>query len=261
MSDITPSLTLPSLFRLDGRIAMVTGASRGLGRAIAVGLAEAGANVLCHGTSLSGTTDTVAEIRAMGRDAWSLAADLSDHEATVALTAQAEALAGRVDILVNNAGTIRRRPAVDFTLDDWDAVMRTNLDAAFILAQRVGAGMLARGHGKIINIASLLSFQGGITVPAYTASKHALNFPVLSDTGLHVARAYGLAFDFSDDLKRLYLDNWKTDLVSWNGEGGWSLPVPATFVIGKDARVQFAHVDPDFRERSDPDEVLAVLKR
>lgn len=94
-----------------------------------------------------------------------------------------------------------------------------------------------------------------------TASKHALDFPVLSDTGLHVARAYGLAFDFSDDLKRLYLDNWKTDLVSWNGEGGWSLPVPATFVIGKDARVQFAHVDPDFRERSDPDEVLAVLRR
>lgn len=94
-----------------------------------------------------------------------------------------------------------------------------------------------------------------------TATKHALDFPVLSDTGLHVARAYGLAFDFSDDLRRLYLDRWKTDLVSWNGEGGWSLPVPATFVIGKDGRVQFAHVDPDYRERSDPEEVLAALKR
>lgn len=94
-----------------------------------------------------------------------------------------------------------------------------------------------------------------------TATKNALNFPVLSDTRLHVARAYGLAFDFSDDLRRLYLDRWKTDLVSWNGDGGWSLPVPATFVIGKDARVLFAHIDPDFRERSDPDEVLAALRR
>lgn len=94
-----------------------------------------------------------------------------------------------------------------------------------------------------------------------TATKHTLDFRVLSDTGLHVARAFGLAFDFSDDLRRLFLDQWKTDLDSWNGEDGWSLPVPATFVIGKDARVKFAHVDPDFRERSDPDEVLAILKR
>lgn len=94
-----------------------------------------------------------------------------------------------------------------------------------------------------------------------TATKNALDFPVLSDIGLHVARAYGLAFDFTDDLRRLYLDRWKTDLVSWNGDGGWSLPVPATFVIGKDARVLFAHIDPDFRERSDPDEVLAALRR
>lgn len=94
-----------------------------------------------------------------------------------------------------------------------------------------------------------------------TATKNALNFPVLSDTRLHVARAYGLAFDFSDDLRRLYLDRWKTDLVSWNGDAGWSLPVPATFVIRKDARVLFAHIDPDFRERSDPDEVLAALRR
>lgn len=94
-----------------------------------------------------------------------------------------------------------------------------------------------------------------------TTTENALNFPVLSDIGLHVARAYGIAYDFSGDLRTLFIDRWKTDLVAWNGEGGWSLPVPATFVIGKDARVQFAHVDPDFRERSDPDEVLAVLTR
>ncbi len=94
-----------------------------------------------------------------------------------------------------------------------------------------------------------------------TATKNDLTFPVLSDLGLHVARAYGISFDFTDDLRGLYLDRWKTDLVSWNGDGGWSLPVPATFLIGQDARVLFAHVDPDFRERSDPDEVLALLRR
>jgi len=161
-------------FSLDGKIALVTGASRGLGRAIAVGLARAGADVVCASTRRAGTDETAAEIRALGRRAWQVEADLSDRAAVLAMAGDAETQAGRVDILVNNGGTIRRTPAADYSLDDWDAVIRTNVDAVFLLSQRLGRGMIERGGGKIINIASLLSFSGGITVPAYTASKHAV---------------------------------------------------------------------------------------
>jgi 2-deoxy-D-gluconate 3-dehydrogenase len=161
-------------FSLAGRRAVVTGASRGLGRAMAEALAGAGADVVCVSTRRSGTADTVASIRALGRQAWHLEADLSDREQVVALGSAAAAEAGAIDILVNNAGTIRRRAAADYSIEDWDAVLRTNLDAVFLLAQSFGRGMIERGRGKIINIASLLSFSGGITVPAYTASKHAV---------------------------------------------------------------------------------------
>ena len=110
----------------------------------------------------------------MGRAAWEGSADLADREAVLARAAEAERQARRIDILVNNAGTIRRRPAAEHALEDWDLVLRTNLDAAFILAQQLGRGMLERKSGKIVNVASLLSFSGGINVPGYTASKHAL---------------------------------------------------------------------------------------
>lgn len=165
---------LAARFSLAGRTALVTGASRGLGRAIAVGLAAAGADVVCHATSRAGTDETAAQVRALGRRAWQLAADLSDRDAVVALAKSAEAEAGAIDVLVNNAGTIRRHPATDYPIEDWDAVLRPNLDAVWTLSQRLGRGMVARGRGKIVNVASLLSFQGGITVPAYTASKHAV---------------------------------------------------------------------------------------
>jgi 2-deoxy-D-gluconate 3-dehydrogenase len=141
---------------------------------MAVGMAQAGADVICHGTTLDGTGETVAQIRALGRQAWSLAADLAQRDAVMALADDAVAMHGSIDILINNAGTIRRAPAVESTLSDWDVVLRVNLDAAFLLSQQIGRGMVARGSGKIINIASLLSFQGGVTVPAYTASKHAI---------------------------------------------------------------------------------------
>jgi 2-deoxy-D-gluconate 3-dehydrogenase len=165
---------MSALFSLQGRTALVTGASRGIGRAIALGLAEAGANVVCHASRPNGAEDTAQAVRAMGCEAWTVAADLSVPERARELAADAAAQAGTLDILVNNAGTIRRAPAADTALADWELVVRTNLDAVFVLAQEVGRGMLARGHGKIINVASLLSFQGGITVPAYTASKHAV---------------------------------------------------------------------------------------
>ena len=165
---------MASPFSLVGKTALVTGASRGIGRAIAVALAEAGADVVCASTRRSGTDETAEAVRQRGRRAWQLEADLSDRAATARLAEQAEVEAGPVGVLVNNAGTIRRHPAAEFPLDDWDAVLRTNLDATWVLCQAVGRGMVERGRGKIVNVASLLSFQGGITVPAYTASKHAV---------------------------------------------------------------------------------------
>lgn len=161
-------------FSLAGKRALVTGASRGLGQAIAVGLAEAGADVVCASTHRAGTGDTAAYVRAAGRRAWQVEADLADRAAVLAMADDAERAAGSIDILVNNGGTISRHPAVDHPLEEWDRVLRTNLDSVFVLSQRLGARMVGRGAGKIVNVASLLSFSGGITVPGYTASKHAV---------------------------------------------------------------------------------------
>ena len=163
---------MSDLFSLSGKTALVTGASRGIGQALAVALAEAGADVVCASTRRSGTDETATAVRARGRLAWQVEADLSDLAGPRALADAAFAAAGEVHILVNNAGTIRRHPAVAFPLEDWQHVVQTNLTAVFQLCQRVGAPMLERGSGRIINVASLLSFQGGVTVPAYTASKH-----------------------------------------------------------------------------------------
>jgi 2-dehydro-3-deoxy-D-gluconate 5-dehydrogenase len=163
-----------SLFSLEGKRALVTGASRGLGQAMAAALARAGADVACASSSRGGATETVALVRALGRQGVELCADLGNREEVTAMAVAAEDALGPIDILVNNAGTIRRHPAADFPQADWDVVMRTNVDAVFLLSQHFGRGMIARGSGKIINVASLLSFQGGITVPAYTASKHAV---------------------------------------------------------------------------------------
>ena len=166
--------SVASLFSLDGKRALVTGASRGLGRAIAEALAAAGADVACAGQSEENVAGTTGAIRKMGRAAWALGADLSDRASVLALAESVEHAAGPIDILVNNAGTIRRRPAAEHAFEDWDLVLRTNLDSAFLLSQRLGARMIERGSGKIINVASLLAFSGGINVPGYTASKHAL---------------------------------------------------------------------------------------
>src|SRR4051812_28759381 len=166
--------TMPELFSLAGKRALVTGATQGIGRALAEALGAAGADVVCAGSRPGRAAETVAAIRAMGREAWEVSADLADREAVLALAADAERQAGPIDILVNNAGTIRRQPAAEHALEDWDLVLRTNLDAAFILSQQLGRGMLERKSGKIVNVASLLSFSGGINVPGYTASKHAV---------------------------------------------------------------------------------------
>jgi 2-dehydro-3-deoxy-D-gluconate 5-dehydrogenase len=161
-------------FSLAGKRALVTGASRGLGAAMAVALAEAGADVACASSSVGGADETASVIRALGRQAWAVHADLADRDAVKRMIADVEQLAPRIDILVNNAGSIARAPAAAYPLDEWDRVLRTNLDSVWLLSQAFGRAMVERRAGKIINVASLLSFTGGLTVPAYTASKHAV---------------------------------------------------------------------------------------
>lgn len=183
-------------FSLTGKTALVTGASRGLGRALAEALAQAGADVVCVSTKRHGTDETAAAIRALGRTAWQLEADLADRTQALALAERAQSEAGDIHILVNNAGTIRRYPATDFPLDEWDAVLHTNLDSVFVLCQALGRQMVERKSGKIINVASLLSFSGGITVPAYTASKHAvagLTKALANEWGKHNVQVNGIA--------------------------------------------------------------------
>ena len=154
-------------FRIDGQRALVTGANTGIGQAVALGLAERGAHVLASGRS--SCADTVAMIEAAGGSAEAFTLELSDPAAGAARLAEA----GALDILVNNAGIIRRSEAEDFSDDDWDAVLDVNLKAVFLLCRTFGKAAIERGTGgRIVNIASLLSFQGGIRVPAYTAAKH-----------------------------------------------------------------------------------------
>ena len=163
-----------SRFSIEGSRALVTGASRGLGQAIAIALAEAGADVACVSSKSGGAAKTASQVKALGRNAWELVADLSVRQNALSLADDAMRAMGTIDILVNNAGTIRREAAANYSEDNWDVVIRTNLDSVFFLSQAAGRHMLERKKGKIVNVASLLSFSGGITVPAYTASKHAV---------------------------------------------------------------------------------------
>lgn len=162
------------LFRLDGKVALVTGGTSGIGQAICECMATAGADVV--GVGSSGRFDeTRARVEAQGRVFHGITADLNDMDAVKRIVPEAVGLTGKLDILVNNAGIIRRSPCVDFSEADWDEVMNVNLKSAFLLSQAAAREFFkGDGGGKIINIASLLSFQGGILVPSYTASKSGL---------------------------------------------------------------------------------------
>jgi 2-deoxy-D-gluconate 3-dehydrogenase len=161
------------LFSLEGKKALVTGASRGIGKAVAVGLARAGADValVSRGDTL---LQTAQEIEKLGRKALTVQEDLSRPEAAEEVVRATVKKFGRLDILVNNAGTTRRAPVEDYSDEDWKVVIELNLNAVFRLCRAAGKVMLAQGYGKIVNVASLMSFQGGINIPAYTASKHAV---------------------------------------------------------------------------------------
>jgi 2-deoxy-D-gluconate 3-dehydrogenase len=160
------------LFRLDGKIALVTGARRGIGRAMAVALAEAGADIIGVSTSLEASGSAVeTAVQAAGRKFTGYACDFASRPALYAFIEKLKADFPVIDILVNNAGTILRKPAAEHPDEYWDTVMEVNLNAQFILSREIGKGMIERGRGKIIFTASLLTFQGGINVPGYAASK------------------------------------------------------------------------------------------
>ena len=160
-------------FNLEGKIALVTGCNTGLGQGMALGLAQAGCDII--GVNRDDSVETQQRVEALGRHFWSLQADLIRTEQVPGVVEKAVATAGRIDILVNNAGIIRREDALNFSEQDWDDVMNINSKSVFFLSQQVARQFIAQGQGgKIINIASMLSFQGGIRVPSYTASKSAV---------------------------------------------------------------------------------------
>jgi 2-dehydro-3-deoxy-D-gluconate 5-dehydrogenase len=159
-------------FRLNGKTALVTGAKRGIGKAIAIGLAQAGADIIgVSATMEPGDSEIEREVKATGRNFHGYACDFSDRKALYAFISQVKADFPKINILINNAGTILRKPAAEHSDEYWDKVIEVNLNPQFILSREIGKEMLSRGEGKIVFTASLLTFQGGITVPGYAASK------------------------------------------------------------------------------------------
>lgn len=200
---------LEGLFGLGGRHAIVTGASRGLGAAMASALARAGANVCCVGRR-DNLAHTLRRIEGAGGSAHGIVADLTTDEGLASIVATAEERFGPVDILVNNAGTFVRKPALEWTREDWSSVVDLSTTTVFRLCQLVAPGMIERGRGKIINIGSVLSFQGGYTVPGYAASRHAVvgltralanEWAALGVNVNAIAPGY-VDTDILDDLKR-----------------------------------------------------------
>lgn len=165
-----------TLFDLTGKTALVTGGNKGIGKGMALGLAEAGADIIVVSGSIAlEGSDIEKEVTALGRKFKAYQANLGDREKLYVFIEKLLAENGNIDILVNNAGTIMRKPAAEHPDEYWDTVLSLNLDAPFILAREIGKHMLQRGSGKIIFTCSLLSFQGGINVPGYAASKGALS--------------------------------------------------------------------------------------
>lgn len=232
------------LFDLTGKSALVTGASRGLGQKIAEGLAQAGAKVICSSSSNNGCIQTINNISQSGKHAVQYAADLANQQSVEQLAELALQEQGVIDILVNVGGTIFRSPAVDYPYEQWQKVIRVNLDASFLLAQKLAPAMIKQGHGKIINIASMLSYTGGITVPAYTASKHAvagLTKALANEWGQHNIQVNAIAPGYfrTDNTQALQDDPQRNkEIQSRIPAGRWGEPedlVGSAVFLGSEA--------------------------
>jgi 2-deoxy-D-gluconate 3-dehydrogenase len=162
-------------FRVENKLALVTGCSRGIGKAIAIALAEAGADIIGTGTQLSEGSEVEKEVKGKGKNFYPYSVDFSDRESLYRFIEKVKADHPRIDILINNAGSIMRKPAAEHPDDMWDNIININLNAQFILTREIGKRMIEEGYGKIVFTCSLLSFQGGINVPGYAASKGAVS--------------------------------------------------------------------------------------
>ena len=162
-------------FRVDNKLALVTGCSRGIGKAIAIALAEAGADIIGTGTRLESGSDIAADVVAKGKKFYPYSVDFSNRESLYAFIEKVKTDHPRIDILINNAGNIARKPAAEHPDEMWDSIMNINLNSQFILTREIGKRMIEAGYGKIVFTCSLLSFQRGINVPVYAASKRAVS--------------------------------------------------------------------------------------
>lgn len=236
---------LSDTFGLAGRTALVTGARTGIGRACALALAAAGADLVLWGRAPGDCDEVAAAVRDLGRQASTVAAPLDDRGDLLAAADELLATT-QVDVLVNNAGTIRRSPTVSMSIEAWDEVRAVNLDAVFLLTQRVGDQMLARGSGAVVTVASLLSFQGGLNVAGYAATKHAvagLTKALANEwagRGVHV-NAVAPGYVVTNNTEALRADAARHDAISARIPAGrWATPddiAPAVvFLAGDGAR-------------------------
>ncbi|TRX52075.1 SDR family NAD(P)-dependent oxidoreductase [Fulvivirga sp. M361] len=230
-------------FSLKGKTALVTGCKRGIGKAIAEGLAEAGADILGVSASLElSGSDVEKSVKGLGRSFSAYQCDFTDRKALHAFLKEIKQQASPVDILVNNAGTILRKPAAEHPDEYWDEVIEVNLNAQFIISREIGKTMLERGQGKIIFIASLLTFQGGITVPGYAASKGAIGQLIMALSNEWASKGInvnGIAPGYiaTDNTKALREDEDRsTSILGRIPQGRWGEPEdfkgPAVFLSG-----------------------------
>jgi len=218
-----------NMFDLSGKVAVVTGANKGLGRGIAVGLAKAGADIVAvHRSDVSSAKQ---EIEALGRRFAAVHADLSDIDRVKQVIPEAAEAFKRIDILVNNAGIIKRKPAVDYTEEEWDSVIDVNLKALFLLSQAAARLFIRqKSGGKIINIASMLSYQGGILVPSYTSSKTAvlgLTRALANEWAPHNINVNGIAPGYmaTDNTENLRKDKNRYESITARIPAGrWGTP-------------------------------------
>ncbi len=240
-------------FKLEGKVALVTGCKRGIGKAIAEGLAEAGADIIGVSASLElEGSDVEKSVRERGRNFKAYQCDFSDRKSLYSFIEQAKADNPQIDILINNAGTILRKPAAEHPDEYWDQVIEVNLNSQFILSREFGKDMVERGSGKIIFTASLLTFQGGITVPGYAASKGAIGQLTMAlsnewaSKGVNV-NAIAPGYIATDNTKALREDpDRSTSILSRIPQGRWGNPEdfagPAVFLASEAASYMNGHV-------------------